>query len=125
MGMVLTRQAGGIGTRGIGETNTELMQRHWRNEIGKVKKQLAKIQKNRTQQLERRKRDGLLAISIVGYTNADKTTLFNALTGERRLVEDALFVTLESNITKLYLPDIQKEVYLSDTIGFINNLPPE
>src|SRR3989344_3151781 len=80
MGMVLSQQAGGIGTRGIGETNTELMQRHWRNEMGKVKKQLAKIQKNRSQQLDRRKRDGLSAISIVGYTNAGKTTLFNELT---------------------------------------------
>lgn len=125
MGMVLSQQAGGIGTRGIGETNTELMKRHWRNEMGKVRKQLAKIQKNRTQQIDRRKRDGLSSISIVGYTNAGKTTLFNALTGERQLVDDALFVTLDSNITKLYLSKIQKEVYLSDTIGFINDLPPE
>jgi GTP-binding protein HflX len=100
------------------------MKRHWRNEIKKVTDQLAKITKSREQQLSRRKKAGFHIISIVGYTNAGKSSLFNLLTKKNILVEDALFATLDSSIGKIYIPQIQKEVLITDTIGFIRNLPP-
>lgn len=124
MGNVLSRQGGGIGTLGVGETNTELMQRHWRSERKKIADQLEKINKNREQQLERRKRSGYKTVSIVGYTNAGKSSLFNFLTGKNMLVENALFATLDSTVGKLYLASLQQEVLITDTIGFIRNLPP-
>lgn len=123
MGMELSQQAGGIGTRGIGETNTEIMRRHFRQEIRNVNKQLAKIVKTKQQQITHRKGSGNPTVSIIGYTNAGKSTLFNKLTGGKNLVDDALFVTLTSNVSKIYLPKIKKEIFLTDTIGFIQNLP--
>ncbi len=124
MGFVLSRQGGGIGTSGIGETNTELMKRHWRNEMKKITDQLEKVSNERQMQLERRKKSGLKTVSIVGYTNAGKSSLFNLLTGERALVEDVLFATLDSTVGKMYMPQLQTEVLITDTIGFIRNLPP-
>ncbi len=124
MGLVLSRQGGGIGTRGIGETNTELMKRHWKKEIKRATDALEKSTKVRATQMENRKHIGLKTISIVGYTNAGKTSLFNILTHKKHLVENALFATLDSSVGELYLPSLQKKVLLSDTIGFIANLPP-
>ena len=124
MGEVLSNQAGGIGGVGIGETNTELMKRHWALQMDKVQADLAKLKKNREKQLERRKRVGLATVSIVGYTNAGKTALFNRLTKKHKLSENALFATLDSAIGKLFLPTSKKEVLVTDTIGFIKNLPP-
>ncbi len=124
MGYVLSRQGGGIATSGIGETNTELMKRHWRNEIKRIHDQLEKLNKTREQQLERRKRAGLKTVSLVGYTNAGKSSIFNLLTGKNTLVQDALFATLDSTVGKLYLPDLSEEILVTDTIGFIRNLPP-
>lgn len=124
MGHVLSRQGGGIGTLGIGETNTELMKRHWRQEKKKITDQLEKIEKNRMSQLDRRKKTGLKTVSIVGYTNAGKSSLFNALSGRQNLSKDELFATLDSAVSKMYLSEIQSEVLVSDTIGFIRNLPP-
>lgn len=124
MGMVLSRQTGGIGTRGIGETNTELMKRHWRDQMKKAQAKLEKLTAEKQAQLKRREKLGLLTVSIVGYTNAGKTALFNLLTGKKKLSQDILFATLDSTIGKLYLPTIRKEVLISDTIGFIKNLPP-
>ncbi|MBI2074788.1 MAG: GTPase HflX [Candidatus Levybacteria bacterium] len=124
MGFVLSRQGGGIGTSGIGETNTELMKRHWRNEIKKLTDQLEKLSKAKEMHIEQRKRAGLKTISIVGYTNAGKSSLFNLLTGKHTLVEDVLFATLDSTVGKMYIPKLQKEVLVTDTIGFIRNLPP-
>lgn len=123
MGMELSQQAGGIGTRGIGETNTEIMRRHFRMEIRNVNKQLAKIVKTKERQIIQRKGSGAPTISIIGYTNAGKSTLFNKLTGGKNLVDNALFVTLSSNVAKIYLPKLKKEVFVTDTIGFIQNLP--
>ncbi len=125
MGFVLSRQGGGIGTSGVGETNTELMKRHWRSEIKKITDQLEKIDKNHTQQLEKRKRTGFKTVSIVGYTNAGKSSLFNLLTGKNTLVANVLFATLDSSIGKMYLRQLQAEVLVTDTIGFIRNFPPK
>ncbi|MBP6881993.1 MAG: GTPase HflX [Candidatus Levybacteria bacterium] len=124
MGYVLSRQGGTVGTRGIGETNTELMKRHWRDQIKKTQDKINKLESEKKFQLERRQRNGAVNISIIGYTNAGKSSLFNLLTNKNRLVEDALFATLDSNIGKMYLPDAKMEVLLSDTIGFIKDLPP-
>jgi GTP-binding protein HflX len=118
-----SRQAGGIGTKGQGETNIELMKRHWRDQIKKKKDQLEKISRQHLTQLERRRANNIPAISIVGYTNAGKTSLFNLLTKKNKDVENALFTTLDSVTGKLYFPSQKKEVTLSDTIGFIKDLP--
>ncbi len=125
MGFVMSQQGGGIGTKGIGETNTELMKRHWRAAMKKVADQLKKISTNRELQLERRRRTGIQTVSIVGYTNAGKSSLFNLLTGKNTLVENELFATLDSTVGKLYLQALQKEILITDTIGFIRNLPPK
>lgn len=125
MGHVLSQQGGGIGTSGgAGETNTELMKRHWRNEMKTITGQLDKIEKSRRLQLERRKKSGFKTASIVGYTNAGKSSLFNALTGKNMLVEGVLFATLDNSIGKIYISQLQSEILITDTIGFIRNLPP-
>ncbi len=124
MGMILSRQGGGVGTRGIGETNTERMKRHWKREIKRVTDELKKITENRQRQIDHRRNLGLHTISIVGYTNAGKTSLFNLLTHKKNLVEDALFATLDSTVGEIYVPALGKKVIISDTIGFIQNLPP-
>ena len=123
MGHILSRQAGGIGTRGIGETNTEIMKRHWRQEIYAIKKKINELEQNRFQQIEKRKKQGLITVSLVGYTNCGKTTLFNLLTKKNKYADDKLFATLDSTSGKLYLSDLNKTVLLTDTIGFIRNLP--
>lgn len=124
MGYVLSRQGGGIGTLGIGETNTELMKRHWRNEKKKIMDELEKNSKNRESQLDRRKKSGFKTVSIVGYTNVGKSSLFNVLTKKKNLEKNELFATLDSAVGKMYVPDLHSEVLVSDTIGFIRNLPP-
>src|SRR3990167_11314083 len=93
-GTYFSRQAGGIGMRGIGETNIELMKRHWRDQIKNVQDQLNKITKIKTDQLERRRGQGFKTASIVGYNNAGKTTLFNILTKKQKLAKNVLFATL-------------------------------
>jgi GTP-binding protein HflX len=125
MGFELSRQGGGIGGVGIGETNTELMKRHWRDQIQKANKELKKLTEEKERQLEKRRRSGQQTVSLVGYTNAGKSSLFNLLTGKEKLVEDALFATLDSVVGKWYLHQLQKEIMVSDTIGFIKDLPPK
>jgi len=118
-----SRQSGGIGTKGQGETNIELMKRHWRDQIKFKKDELKKLSAQHQMQIERRKFNNIQSISIVGYTNAGKTSLFNYFTKRKKTVENALFVTLDSVTGKLYLPTLKKEVTISDTIGFIKDLP--
>lgn len=124
MGYVMSRQGGGIGSVGVGETNTELMKRHWRDEKKKITDQLAKISRSHEQQLEQRKRAGFKTVSIVGYTNAGKSSLFNLLTKKNVLEKNVLFATLDSSVGSLYLEKLQAEVLITDTIGFIRDLPP-
>ncbi|MBA3724404.1 MAG: GTPase HflX [Candidatus Levybacteria bacterium] len=124
MGAILSRQGGGIGTIGVGETNTELMKRHWRSEIKTVTDQLEKISEARTAQIDQRKRAGFKTVSIVGYTNAGKSSLFNLLSHKGVLEKNVLFATLDSSVSNVYIPKLEKEVLLTDTIGFIRNLPP-
>lgn len=123
MGMEMSRQGGGIGTRGIGETNTELMKRHWRDAMKANQDKLARLVADREHQIQRRRDIGFKTISVVGYTNAGKTSLFNLLTRKKKLAENILFATLDSSVGKLYLPALGKNVLVSDTIGFIQNLP--
>src|SRR3989344_6302906 len=114
---------GGANTKGQGETNIEIMKRHFRNQIRLKKEELNKLALQHQQQIERRKSNNIQSISIVGYTNAGKTSLFNYLTKRKKTVENALFVTLDSITGKLYLKTLKKEVTISDTIGFIKDLP--
>jgi GTP-binding protein HflX len=86
---------------------------------------LKKLADEREKQLEKRRRNGLQTISLVGYTNAGKSSLFNLLTGKEKLVENALFATLDSTVGKWYIKTLGKEVMVSDTIGFIKDLPPK
>lgn len=119
----LGRQAGGIGVRGAGETNVELMKRHWRSQMKQVKDELTKLTTHHKQQLERRRRQGFKTVSIVGYTNAGKTTLFNILTNKKNYVKNELFATLDSAVGHIYLTDSNTKVMITDTIGFIQDLP--
>jgi len=114
---------GGTNTKGQGETNIEIMKRHFRNQIRLKKEELNRLSLQHQKQIERRKFNNIQGISIVGYTNAGKTSLFNYLTKRNKVVENALFVTLDSVTGKLYLPALKKEVTISDTIGFIKDLP--
>jgi GTP-binding protein HflX len=125
MGLVLSRQAGGIGTRGIGETNIELMKRHWKREIKRVTDGINALMVNRRRQMENRKNLGLKTVSLVGYTSAGKTTLFNLLTGKHHFTDKMLFATLDSSVGEVYLTGLGKNVIVSDTIGFIRDLPPD
>ncbi|PIY69272.1 GTPase HflX [Candidatus Roizmanbacteria bacterium CG_4_10_14_0_8_um_filter_39_9] len=124
LGESFSQQGGGVGTKGLGETNVELMKRHWRDEMRRKQEKLREMETNRLKQVERRHALGLPTVSIVGYTNVGKTSLFNLLTGKEKLAKNVLFATLDSVVGKLYFKDIAKEVLISDTIGFIQNLPP-
>ncbi len=125
MGMELSRQAGGIGTVGVGETNVERMKRHLKEKERKIKKKLEKYEKGRKLQRDSRTRRNLKTVAIVGYTNAGKTTLLNSLTGRKEYVADELFATLDTRVGELFLPGKRKTCLVSDTIGFIKQLPPE
>lgn len=124
MGHVLSQQAGGIGTRGIGETNVELMKRHWKDAMRLKKAELNRLTQQRQRQIQKRKESGMPTISIVGYTNAGKTTLFQRLTKKGIQGQNILFATLDSTVGKVYLPSHKAEAFVTDTIGFIKNLPP-
>lgn len=125
MGTQLMRQGGGIGTRGQGETNIEVMKRHIRLREQKIKDDLIKIEKNQAGQREKRKVQGFKTVAIVGYTNAGKSALLTSLTNKNVKVENQLFATLDSRIGKVYLNDLNQNILVSDTIGFIRDLPPE
>lgn len=124
-GISMSQQAGGIGTRGMGETITEIMRRHWRKEIRTVESKLEKVTQNRQQQMKHRKQSGIPTVSIIGYTNAGKTTLFNAISSKKNKVQNTLFATLDSSVSSTYLKHAGKQIFISDTIGFIQDLSTE
>jgi GTPase len=121
-GTVLSRLGGGIGTRGPGETKLETDRRRLRQRIHAIARDLDQIRRRRGQLRERRHKAAFPTVALVGYTNAGKTTLFNALTGESAHASDALFVTLDPVVRKVRLPD-RRTLLVSDTVGFIDRLP--
>jgi GTP-binding protein HflX len=121
-GAALSRLGGGIGTRGPGETKLEVDRRRIRTRIHAIEKDIEQVRKRRAQLRERRRRASVPTVALVGYTNAGKSTLFNALTRASTQVSDALFVTLDPLVRQLRLPD-SRELVVSDTVGFIDRLP--
>lgn len=121
-GMSLSRLGGGIGTRGPGETQLETDRRHIRRRIGAIREQLAKVEGQRKLRRDRRRKDGIPTVAIVGYTNAGKSTLLNRLTDAGVLAENKLFATLDPTARALRLPD-GREIMLVDTVGFVRRLP--
>jgi GTP-binding protein HflX len=120
----LERQSGGIGMRGgPGETQIELDRRMIGDAIKRTKERLEKVKKQRATQRRQRERRDAFTISLVGYTNAGKSSLFNALVKARAYAADQLFATLDTTTRQLYLGEAGRSVSLSDTVGFIRNLP--
>ena len=122
MGKSMSRLGGGIGTRGPGETKLETDRRHIRQRIDKLKEELAQVRKTRAVQRERRIKNAVPVVALVGYTNAGKSTLLNQLTDAGIPANDRLFDTLDTTTRKLRVSD-HLEVLLSDTVGFIAKLP--
>ena len=120
-GSALSRLGGGIGTRGPGETQLETDRRHIRRRINYLEERLKELQNRRQLQTDRRNKNGVFKVALVGYTNTGKSTTLNALTQSEVLVEDKLFATLDTTTRKLSLGDFT--VLISDTVGFIKNIP--
>ncbi len=118
----LSRLAGGIGGRGPGETKLEVNRRRVRDRVARLEKELTKLRRGR--QERRRRRSGLPILSIVGYTNAGKSTLLRALTQTEVFVEDKMFATLDPASRRLRFPQ-ERDVIITDTVGFIRDLPPD
>ena len=121
-GAALSRLGGGIGTRGPGETKLETDRRRIRVRIQTIQHEIDQVRQRRGQLRERRQKQSVPTVALVGYTNAGKTTLFNRLTKERAVVSDALFVTLDPLLRQVRLAD-GGELRISDTVGFIDRLP--
>ncbi len=121
-GTALSQQGGGIGTRGPGETKLETDRRRILARISKLEKQLKDAARHRETQRKRRRRAEVPQIAIVGYTNAGKSTLLNALTDAEVLVQDQLFATLDSTVRKLDLGE-GRDAVIADTVGFVRRLP--
>lgn len=121
-GVSMSRLGGGIGTRGPGETKLETDRRHIRRRISALTEDLKELDERRTRHRARRKKDGVVTVALVGYTNAGKSTLMNTLTDAGVLAENKLFATLDPTARALNLPD-GSQVLLIDTVGFIRRLP--
>jgi GTP-binding protein HflX len=119
----LERLGGGIGTRGPGETQLETDRRLIQRKINRLKAQIDDIRKHRQLYRQQRRKSGIPVVALVGYTNAGKSTLLNALSHANVFVEDKLFATLDPTTRRLTLPD-KSQVLLTDTVGFIRKLPP-
>lgn len=123
-GIMLSRQAGGIGSRGPGESQLELNRRSIRNQISDIERQLKVVEKNRETGREKRTESQVFKIGLIGYTNAGKSTIMNVLTNDKQYEADELFATLDATTKQIYLQN-QFQVTLTDTVGFIQNLPTE
>lgn len=123
-GVMLSRQAGGIGSRGPGESQLELNRRSIRNQISDIERQLKIVEKNRETGREKRTESQVFKIGLIGYTNAGKSTIMNVLTNDKQYEADELFATLDAMTKQIYLQN-QFQVTLTDTVGFIQNLPTE
>jgi GTP-binding protein HflX len=121
-GTALSRLGGGIGTRGPGETKLESDRRRIRVRIQAIQREIDQVRQRRSQLRERRHKQSVPTVALVGYTNAGKTTLFNRLTDETAVASNALFVTLDPLVRRVRLPD-NRELLVSDTVGFIDRLP--
>jgi GTP-binding protein HflX len=121
-GKTMSQTGGGIGTRGPGETKLETDKRLINVRLDRIKKQLEGVRRIRRQQRGRREAVPVPAVALVGYTNAGKSTLFNALTGAEVLASERMFATLDPKLRQLTLPS-RRKVLLSDTVGFLRNLP--
>jgi len=120
----MSRLTGGIGGRGPGETKLEINRRRVRERISRLKKELELIKAQRGRHRARRAREGLPVVSIIGYTNAGKSTLLNNLTHSNVLAEDRLFATLDPTSRRLKFPR-DRAIIITDTVGFIEDLPPD
>ncbi len=121
-GIELSRQGGGIGSRGPGESKLETDRRHLHEKIVSLEKKLDELEHNRSIMRAQRDRSGLTKVALVGYTNAGKSTLLNKMTGADVLAEDKLFATLDPTTRKLEL-ETGESILLTDTVGFIRKLP--
>jgi GTP-binding protein HflX len=119
----LSRQGGGIGTRGPGETALEQDKRKIREKITLIRKKLEDVRKHRAQHRNLRKRGEIPSFALIGYTNSGKSSLLNVLTGAKVLAKNQVFATLDPTTRKIYLPDSPPAV-VTDTVGFIRKLPP-
>lgn len=122
LGVVMSRLGGGIGTRGPGETKLEVDRRRIRRRITDITRELSEVKRQRNQHRERRARNEVPVVAIVGYTNAGKSSLLNLLSGSNVLAEDKLFATLDPITRRIVLPS-GMECLLVDTVGFISKLP--
>lgn len=120
----LSRLTGGIGGRGPGETKLEIDRRRVRQRLDRLKRDLKRMAQQRSRRRQARAKGGLPVLSIVGYTNAGKSTLLNALTGSKVRAENRLFATLDPTTRRLRFPS-EREVIITDTVGFIQDLPQE
>jgi len=123
-GHAMSRLLGGIGIRGPGETKLETDRRRIRQRLRNLEKQLEELARRRKERRKRRERSGIPIVAIVGYTNTGKSTLLNALTHARANAENKLFATLDPYSRRLRFPR-DREIVLTDTVGFIRNLPPD
>jgi GTP-binding protein hflX len=123
-GIMLSRQAGGIGSRGPGESQLELNRRSVRNQITDIERQLKVVEKNREVVREKRLESSVFKIGLIGYTNAGKSTIMNALASKTQYEADELFATLDATTKSIHLTG-NLQVTLTDTVGFIQDLPTE
>ena len=122
MPTAMSRLTGGIGGRGPGETKLEINRRRAQERVTRLERQLKKLAKNRMTRRAKRRKAGVPVVSIVGYTNAGKSTLLNRMTRSEVVAEDQLFATLDPTTRRLRFPE-QREIILTDTVGFIQDLP--